>query len=171
MNKMYTKCGGFSLVEIILVIIVISVLSATIIPRVGDLQKNTHIKVTEAGLAQIQKAIMGDRSSGFGGFLDHMGRIPTAAEGLAVLLDSAALDGGSPATYNPITERGWNGPYLDSSDKDSSGISDSLEDSWGNAYNYDPTADPVVIWSNGPDETDDSATAASDDIYIELGAI
>jgi prepilin-type N-terminal cleavage/methylation domain-containing protein len=171
MKETALQKNGFTLVELVVVMLVLAVLSFVVIPRAIDFSERTSSAITESGLGQIQKAIMGDRSTGFEGFLDHMGRLPSATEGLAVLLDSSHLDGGSPATYNPITERGWNGPYLDSIDTDSSGTADSLEDAWGNAFNYDPTADPVVIWSNGPDEVDDSADPDEDDIYIELGTI
>lgn len=166
MSDLRKKSTGFTVIELVVTMLVVGLLSFVIIPRAVDLKSNARIAVTEAGLSHVQKAIMGDRSTGFEGFLDHMGRLPTATEGLAVLLSSAALDGGSPVSYNPITERGWNGPYLESTDTDASGTADSLEDAWGNAFNYDPTVDPVVVWSTGADVADNS-----DDIYIQLGTI
>jgi len=172
-QKCIFKKEAFTMIELMIVLVMMGLTMAIVIPKFftggSAIYSVARINITETEMMQIHKAIMGDRANGFEGFFDHMRRIPSDTEGLAVLCDSAGLDAGSPATYNPMTETGWNGPYMSFGDTDNNGLADSLEDAWGNAYHYDD--DPITprLWSNGPDENDNNG--AADDIVILIGAL
>ena len=98
---MKTHClirrNGFTLVEIMLVVIIIGALSAMIIPRLAGRGETAKTKVAqsdiEANLATALKLYE----------LDN-GMFPTAAQGLAALRVK-------PAT-NPLPPN-WNGPYVE----------------------------------------------------------
>jgi len=87
----------------------------------------------------------------------------------AALSDLYTNPGGS---FDPWTNRGWAGPYVNTEDQDGDGTYDILEDGWGNQYHYlvstTTTAtykDTIIrLWSNGPNEVDNNRTG--DDITV-----
>ncbi len=126
---------GFTLIEIMLVVIIIGALAAMIVPRLAGRSEQAKASVAKADLMNISTALKLYE-------LDN-GSFPSTSQGLSALREKSSA---APAPRN------WNGPYLEK---------DPL-DPWGNAYVY---ASPGThrpdydLSSKGKD-----AAAADDDI-------
>lgn len=101
------KEKGFTLIEIMLVVVIISILVTVVLPR---LTGRTEQARTSATRLQIETVGMG-----LDAFELDIGRYPTTSEGLKAL------------STNPGNIKKWNGPYLKK---------DVPLDPWGNAYAY-----------------------------------
>ncbi len=98
---------GFTLVELLVVIVIISMLAAFVAPNVFK-----HVGKARKDLARPRMSII---ESAIARFSADCGRYPDAAEGLDILLEN-------------ISElEGWNGPYIKRS---------QINDPWGNPYIY-----------------------------------
>lgn len=100
---------GFTLIEIMLVVIIIGALAAMIVPRLAGRTEQAKVAVAKADLSNIATALKLYE-------LDN-GSFPTTSQGLGALRERP--------TSVPVP-RNWNGPYLE---KDA-------VDAWGNAYVY-----------------------------------
>src|SRR6476620_9804706 len=100
--------GGFTLVEILVVIAIIALIMSLVGPRVLNYLAESKVKTAKI---QIQSF-----SSALDLFNLDTGRYPTTSEGLAALVRS------------PGNIRAWNGPYLKSG-----AVPD---DTWGKTYIY-----------------------------------
>ena len=98
---------GFTLIEIMLVVIIIGALAAMIVPRLAGRSEQAKVAVAKADLSNIATALKLYE-------LDN-GGFPTTAQGLAALRERS--------TSVPVPKN-WNGPYLE---KDP-------VDAWGNVY-------------------------------------
>jgi general secretion pathway protein G len=98
---------GFSLIELIVVLVILGLLAAVVAPRVYD-------KLAK-GKDQIAKIQIKELEGGLQLFSFDMGRFPTSAEGLESLV------------RNPGSNDSWKGPYL---------AKDLPKDPWGHAYVY-----------------------------------
>lgn len=105
-----TREGGFSLIEIILVVIIIATLSAMVVPRLSGRSEQARQAAAKADIeVNIPTAIkLYELDNGF---------LPTTAQGLQALLQKP--------TTSPIPEN-WNGPYLEK----------LPVDPWGRPYQY-----------------------------------
>lgn len=103
---------GFTLVELLVVLLILALLAALVGPRVVGYMTASKVKTAEIQLSAYKTALE----------LYHldMGRYPDATEGLAALV-TAPADG-----------KGWAGPYLDKA---------LAADPWGNPYAYQATPD------------------------------
>ena len=126
---------GFTLVELMLVVIITAALAAMVLPRLAGRSKQAKISVARTDIsANIAVAL--DLYE-----LDN-GRFPTAEQGLAALRKK-------PSSFPEATN--WNGPYLKKEPKDP----------WGNPYQYKYPASheeyDYDLYSLGPDgiESDD----------------
>ncbi len=128
--------GGFTLVEILVVITIIALIMGLVGPRVLNYLTESKVKA-----ARIQIESLGSALDLF--FLDT-GRFPTSSEGLAALVRRP----GSFAT--------WNGPYL------KGGI--VPVDPWGNPYVYRSPGQngPYDIISYGTDGQEGGTGTAAD---------
>jgi general secretion pathway protein G len=98
---------GFTLIEIMVVVIIIGILAAIVGPNVMQKLGGAKSKTAAIQIADIDKAL--DL------FKLDVGRYPTNAEGLQALVSA------------PPTASGWNGPYL------KGGLPN---DPWNNPYHY-----------------------------------
>lgn len=141
------KQGGFSLIEIILVVVIIATLSAMVVPRLTGRSEQARLAAARADIeVNIPTALKLYE-------LDN-GYLPTTAQGLNSLLQK-------PSTA-PVPEN-WNGPYLEK----------LPVDPWGRPYQYQSpgTNRPhdYDLFSLGKDTNPDSA---KDDVvnWIVAGA-
>ena len=119
---------GFTLIEIMVVVIIIGILAVSIIPQFMGTTNDAKISAAKANIAELESAV--------NRFYVHMDRYPTTDEGLKVLV-TAPADG----------DKNWRGPY----------ISQLRDDPWGNAFQYKSpgTHHPTSfdIWSQGSANT------------------
>jgi len=126
----HKKNRGFTLVEIMVVVVIIGIIAASIIPSIMGTPGEAKISTAKADVAAIDSAV--ER------FYIHMDRYPTTEEGLKVLVD--------PPTGDDAKQ--WRGPY----------VKQLRNDPWGNPYQYTcpgthhPTS--FDIWSRGKDGVD-----------------
>ena len=97
---------GFSLIELLLVMVILAVLAAIIVPRFTGRGKQARITAAQTDIRNVQTALTS--------FEAENDRFPTEAEGLEALVTE------------PADLRNWNGPYLERVPKDP----------WGNKYVY-----------------------------------
>jgi len=128
--------GGFTLIEILVVIAIIALIMSLVGPRVLNYLGESKVK---AAKIQIQS---------FGSALDLFnldnGRYPSSAEGLQALVKS------------PGTLTTWNGPYLKGGEVPA--------DPWGNNYVYRSPGEhgPYDILSYGSDGHEGGTGTAAD---------
>jgi len=102
---------GFTLIEILLVIVIISALAAMIVPRLTGRSEKAKEAIARADITvNIATALKLYE-------LDN-GRYPTSGQGLKALITKPAA---------PPRPAGWNGPYVENR---------SLTDPWGREYIY-----------------------------------
>lgn len=119
---------GFTLLEMLVVLVIIGMLVGLVGPRLFSKVDQSKVQTAQAQVKMLRGAVESLR-------LD-MGRYPTADEGLGLL--------SRPPADASLAKR-WRGPYLD----------DLVPaDPWGNAYQYAvPGADgqPFALYSLGAD--------------------
>jgi general secretion pathway protein G len=123
------RSAGFTLLEIMVVVIIIGVLAATIIPQFMGTTHDAKVSAAKADVSQLENAL--ER------FNLHMDRYPTMDEGLKVLVEAPAGE-----------DKKWRGPY----------IKLLRPDPWGNPYQYRVPgihhATTFDVWSRGADGQD-----------------
>lgn len=121
--------GGFTLIEIMVVVVILGILAATIIPQFMGTTQDAKIGVAKTHVAEFDSAIAR--------FNLHMDRYPTSEEGLKALVE-APSDAGDK----------WRGPY----------IKQVRLDPWKEPYQYRApgTRHPTSfdVWSKGADKAD-----------------
>lgn len=103
---------GFTLVELLVVLVILALLAALVGPRVVGYMSGSKVKTAKVQIAAYQTALE----------LYHLdlGRYPASADGLGALAKA------------PAGAVGWAGPYLDKA---------VAADPWGNPYDYSAAAD------------------------------
>ena len=134
--------AGFTLVELVLIIIVLGIVAAVAIPKIGGIITSSKTSATKEEMMRLKAAIMGNSAVTTGGRPSDRGyrgdvrSFPSNLTGLVV--KPAAV-----AAWNPYTRLGWHGPYIDSTG------GDYLRDAWGAAYVYDSTARTITSTGSG----------------------
>lgn len=127
-KKPVFRSAGFTLLEMLVVLVIIGLLAGLVGPRLFSKVDQSKVASAQVQIKLLRGAVENLR-------LD-MGRYPTAEEGLALL---------AKAPSDPTLAARWRGPYLD----------DVVPaDPWGQAYRYAlPGADgqPFALYSLGAD--------------------
>ncbi|MFH1373273.1 MAG: type II secretion system protein [bacterium] len=127
-----TDQGGFTLVELVIIIVVLGILAAVAIPRFADMTEGSKANATKKEMMALKRAIAGNPEVVSGGeyvergFEGDVGYAPSQLVDLTIKPDSVPV-------YNKLTRLGWNGPYIDSSG------GTYLSDAWETAYVYEPS--------------------------------
>lgn len=127
---MKNKISGFTLIEIMLVIILIGVLAAITVPRLTG-------KTTQARVAAAVSEIKGTISVSLDMYELDAGRYPTTEQGLKALIEKPS------SSPEPTS---WKGPYLKKKEVPL--------DPWGNEYIYECPGkqnEDYDLSSSGPD--------------------
>ena len=111
MNRKNNKRKAFTIVELLVVVLIISMLAAFVAPKLFTGIGRTKAKLTRAKMATLENAV--------GRFYMDCDRYPDDAEGLEVLIGLQPPEG--------VEEENWGGPYLKQSD---------LLDLWNRPYIY-----------------------------------
>lgn len=149
---------GFSLVEILMVLVLIGILSAIAVPSLLNFSNDAKRALTNEKLAILKAAIVGDGRRAMAGkptnlgYERHCNALPTT---LADLITQPAA-GVCAAAYNPFTKRGWRGPYVSNTD------ANYATDAWGTAIVYSSGTRTLTSW--GPNR----ASGGSDDISLSF---
>ena len=118
---------GFSLLELLLVLVILGILAALVVPRFANRSQQARETAARADISSISTTISA--------FEIDNGRYPTSEEGLQALLSA------------PAGLENWRGPYLEKNKKP--------VDPWGNEYVYrypgQRNADGYDLYSFGPD--------------------
>jgi len=100
---------GFTLIELMVVMVIIALLAALVGPRVMKYLGSSRVKVTQVQIEQLATALES--------FKLEVGRYPTAKEGLPILVENTAK------------VANWNGPYLRKRELPN--------DAWGFGFHYE----------------------------------
>ncbi len=123
-SKIQNSTGGFTLVELLVVMVIIGLLAALVVPRFIRQEEKAKVKATQAQIELLGTALDTLR-------LD-VGRYPTTQEGLNAL------------RRQPGDAQKWDGPYLKK---------EVPLDPWGRAYIYRSPGEhgPYDLFSYGAD--------------------
>ena len=98
---------GFSLIELIVVLVILGLLATVVGPKVMDRLGRGKAEIAKLQIDQLEGAL--------GLFRFDVGRYPSTAEGMAALIDNPGIEN-------------WAGPYLDKRTLP--------KDPWGREYEY-----------------------------------
>jgi prepilin-type N-terminal cleavage/methylation domain-containing protein len=149
------RTSGFTLIEVIVVIAVISILAAMAVPYAVKILDQSREEATKKQMEEVHRAILGDPKGPTAGYLGDMGRLPLAPPPVVLTnLNTQGTQAG-PTTGTLGVKYGWYGPYV------KIGFSPTayLVDGWGTTLVYNsPGAGQVT--SFGPNR----ALGGGDDI-------
>jgi general secretion pathway protein G len=131
--------AGFTLIEVMVVVIILGILAATIIPQFGQTVQNAKVTRAKSDIQTLENAL--ER------YYLTMSRYPSTEEGLRVLVEPPQGE----------ASKDWSGPY----------VKQLPPDPWGNAYSYRAPGTkglnrPYDLWSRGSDGADGGEGEASD---------
>lgn len=124
--------SGFTLIELVLIIVVLGIIAAVAIPKMGDFAESSKKSATQSELQTLKRAIVGNPTVTAGGRYIDVGFEGDVGHPPVTLLELGAIPG-SLSVYDKFTRSGWNGPYIDTAG------GEYLNDAWGISYNYNPS--------------------------------
>ncbi len=120
-----TDDSGFTLIELVIVIVILGVLASVGIPVIGSMIGSSRENATKGELLLLKTAIVGRTGAAeLRGYENDVRSLPPDLTGL--VSKPAGV-----ANWDRFTQTGWNGPYI------SSNNNDYLTDAWGTGYIYD----------------------------------
>ncbi len=119
--------GGFTLIELMIVVIIIAALAGMIVPNLIGRQEEALKEITKGDMKNIETVLKLYR-------LDN-NAYPTTQQGLKALLKK------------PATATDWKGPYLDK-------LEDPWGNEYHYKNEASPNGAGIQIWSLGPDGLD-----------------
>lgn len=129
------KQRGFTLIEIMVVVVILGLLGTLVVQSVGNKPDQARLTKAKNDIASIENALKFYKLDNF--------NYPSTAQGLKAL------------KTNPGTSKNWNGPYLDK----------LTQDPWGNEYQYrypGTKGQSVDIFSFGSDGAEGGTESAAD---------
>ena len=133
-----TGDSGFTLIELVIVIVVLGVLASVGIPVIGSMIGSSRENATKGEMLLLKTAIVGQTGAAtVRGYENDVGSLPPDLTGL-VSKPAGVSD------WDRFTQTGWNGPYIGSNNND------YLTDAWGTSYIYDGGARTIKS-IGGPD--------------------
>lgn len=182
-NRMGNNRLGFTLMEIMVVVVIIAVLASVAGPMIGDIVNQGKASATRSKLAAIKSAIVtykndvgrypyfGERDKISVSSAYDQEKVLTASAAKNVLVkanvelytgDTADIDDeNKPSKLYGKDGRKWKGPYMDSDP------ADFMIDAWGKKIRYMAYKNSLILWSAGPDgEFDFVAGSETGNKYI-----
>jgi general secretion pathway protein G len=136
MDNNTQKQSGFSLIELLVVLVILGMLGGLVGPRLFERVDSSKV---DTALSQVRML-----KSAMGTFRLDVGRYPTTEEGLVAL------------AFKPASLKRWRGPYVE----------DLVpNDPWGNPYVYVGTAENFqgfALYSRGADGVDGGEGLSAD---------
>ena len=117
--------SGFTLIEIMVVVVILGLLAALVVPRIGPQVAEAQRTAAATQIKSMEDALEMYRM--------HNGFYPSTQQGLEALVTAP--------TTSPVPKRYMDGGY----------IKKVPEDPWGNPYVYRNTNGRILIMSYGPD--------------------
>lgn len=117
--------SGFTLIEIMVVVVILGLLAALVVPRIGPQVAEAQRTTAQTQIRSLEDALEMYRM--------HNGFYPSTSQGLDALVTAP--------TTSPVPKRYANGGYLKK----------VPEDPWGNPYVYRNQNGRIQIISYGPD--------------------
>lgn len=133
--RRWRQSGGFTLVELMLVVVIIAVLAGIVLPRLVGTREKANISAARAQIKTFETLLYT--------YQLHVGSFPTTEQGLMALIEDPG-------------DEGWSGPYLTQRTLP--------KDPWGNPFVYVKEAQRGIdydLYSWGPDKIE----GTDDDIY------
>ncbi|MCX7705730.1 MAG: type II secretion system protein GspG [bacterium] len=137
------KKSGFTLIEILVVLVIISLVVAITMPATKKARNKAAILKTRAIISSIEAALFM--------YQTDMGNYPESTGSSKILVE---------ALMGPIDDENWKGPYMRFKQKDID-ENNNILDTWGTTIKYIYPQDeknnvPFIIISSGPDKKFDT---------------
>jgi prepilin-type N-terminal cleavage/methylation domain-containing protein len=128
--------SGFTLIEIVMVIVAIGILAIVAIPKFGNMIAGSKEAATKDELRTLKIALVGSAQSNVRGYENDVGLLPPSLIGLAVKPAGVG-------NWDRFTQTGWHGPYIDTTG------GEYLKDAWGSTYIYSQAARKIMSIGSG----------------------
>lgn len=163
-SNFYNRRKGFTLVEIMIVLVILGLLIAVALPKVSQVLSTGKVNATRTSLASLAKAIKNfnaDVSVWPGNIVDLMNPITNTKK----CIHSKTLNAEN--NYSAVQVKNWKGPYMDGT------TSEISVDAWGAKVSIGVVgAGPNFTFAGkNVDGEDVSVDAKNCDSFVELGSV